>query len=66
MVRPFRAKYTISRQDFCKNLGDTLTAVPRVLVRSMMLLIATFIARASLGRSARELAAYKRMFEYRV
>ena len=45
MVRRFRAKYTISRQDFCKNLGDTLTAVPRVLVRSMMLLMKNILAR---------------------
>ena len=45
MVRRFRAKYTISRQDFCKNLGDTLTAVPRVLVRQTMLLMKDIFAR---------------------
>jgi hypothetical protein len=45
MVRPFRVKYTISRQDFCENLGDTLTAVPRVLVRPTMLLMKGIFAR---------------------
>lgn len=45
MVRPFRAKYTISRQDFYKNLGDTLTAVPRNLVRPTMLLMRDIFAR---------------------
>lgn len=45
MVRPFRVKYTISRQDFYKNLGDALTAVPRVLVRQTMLLMKGIFAR---------------------
>lgn len=45
MVRPFRVKYTVSRQDFYKNLGDALTAVPRVLVRSTMLLMKGIFAR---------------------
>ena len=45
MVRPFRAKYIIRREDFYKNLGDTLTAVPRVLVRSTMLLLKDIFAR---------------------
>ena len=45
MVRPFRAKYIIRREDFYKNLGDTLTAVPRVLVRSTMLLMKNIFAR---------------------
>ena len=45
LVRPFRVKYIISRQDFYKNLGDTLTAVPRVLVHSMMLLLKDIFAR---------------------
>lgn len=45
LVRPFRVKYIISRQDFYKNLGDTLTAVPRVLVRSTMLLMKNIFAR---------------------
>ncbi len=45
MVRPFRVKYSISREDFYKNLGDTLTAVPRVLVRSTMLWMKDIFAR---------------------
>lgn len=45
LVRPFRTKYTISRQDFYKNLGDTLTAVPRNLVRPTMLLMRDIFAR---------------------
>lgn len=44
LVRPFRTKYTISRQDFYKNLGDTLTAVPH-LVRPTMLLMRGIFAR---------------------
>ena len=45
MVRPFRVKYIIRREDFCKNLGDILTAVPRVLVRQTMLLMKDIFAR---------------------
>lgn len=44
LVRPFRVKYTISRQDFYKHLG-TLTAVPRALVRPVMLLMKNIFAR---------------------
>jgi hypothetical protein len=45
MARPFRFKYTISRQGFYKNLGDTLTAVPRVLARQTMLMMRDIFAR---------------------
>lgn len=44
-VHLFRYKYTISRQDFYKNLGDVLLAVPRVLAHSMMFLMTRAFAR---------------------
>lgn len=44
-VHLFRYEYTISRQDFYKNLGDALLAVPRVLAHPMMSLMTRIFAR---------------------